>query len=118
MLQTHNLPPLQSRRREFRLTLLYKISQGLLPAIKPELYLTPIRNKRRITAKKFEGFQTNNIVEKHQNNNTKGYIVPTANTPEYKNSFFVRTPQEWNSLEDNIVSATSVESFKTRLSKQ
>ena len=78
MLKLHNLSPLQSRRRELRLTLLYKISQGLLPAIKPELNLTPLRNKRRITAKKFNDFQSSNIIEKHQNNNTKGYTIPSA----------------------------------------
>ena len=115
MLKSHNLPTLQTRRQEARLSLLYKISHGLLPSIPPEAYLTPIKNKRRITARSFNNFQHSNIVVRHQNNNTRGYIVPTANTAEYKNSFFVRTVQEWNSLEDDTVCATSVESFRTRL---
>ena len=50
MLVANNLSPLHLRRRDLRLTLLYKISQGLLPSINPEKYLTPIRNKRQITA--------------------------------------------------------------------
>ena len=115
MLQVHNLPSLQTRRREARLSLLYKISHGLLPSIMPETHLTPIRNKRRITAKKFKDFQHGNIVERHQNNNSRGYIVPAASTVEYKNSFFIRTLQEWNSLEDDTVCAPSVETFRARL---
>ncbi len=115
MLKSHSLPALQTRRREARLTLLYKISHGLLPSIEPDTYLTPIRNKRRITAKKFDNFQHDNIVERHQNNNTRGYIVQPAKTMELKNSFFIRTLQEWNSLENDTVCAPSVETFRARL---
>ena len=115
MLLTNNLPTLQSRRREARLTLMYKISHGLLPSIQPEAYLCPIKNKRRITARKFHGFDHSNIVERHQNNNTRGYVVPAATTSELRNSFFVRTLQEWNSLEDTTVCAPAVESFRSHL---
>ena len=86
--------------------------------MEPEQYLTPIRDKRRITAKKFDDYQANNIIDNHQNNNSKGYVVPNANTAEYKNSFFVKAPLIWNGLEDNIVSAPSVESFRARLVHQ
>ena len=115
MLKLHSLPALQTRRREARLTLLYKISHGLLPSIEPDTYLTPIRNKRRITAKKFDNFQHDNIVERHQNNNTRGYIVQPAKTLELKNYVCIRTLQEWNSLEDDTVCAPSVETFRARL---
>ncbi len=111
MLLTNNLPTLQSRRRESRLTLMYKISHGSLPSIPPEKYLCPIKNKRRITARKFHGFDHSNIVERRQNNNTRGCVVPSAKTSEFRNSFFVRTLQECNSR----VSALAVESFRSHL---
>ena len=110
MLETNNLSPLHLRRRDLRLTLLYKISQGLLPSIKADTYLTPIQNKRQISAKQFPDFASNNIVANHQNVNSKGFDVPYATTPQYKNSFFVRTLKEWNSLHEDVISAPSVES--------
>ena len=41
MLQELNLPTLQQRRKDARLTFLFKISHGLVPAIPREKYLTP-----------------------------------------------------------------------------
>ena len=115
MLSAYNLPTLQERRKALRLTLFYKISNNLVPAIPPDQYLTKAANKRRVRAKRFQDFNTTNIVERHQLCNSQGYIVPQATKDTYKHSFFVKTSQEWNSLDDNIVSAPSVESFKALL---
>ena len=49
MLQELNLPPLQECRKQQRLTTLYKIVKGHIPAMPPESFLTPAeRNGRRI----------------------------------------------------------------------
>ena len=61
MLESLNLSPLAQRRKELRLTFLFKISERLVPAIDKETYLVPPRTGRKITAsKKFEGFEATN----------------------------------------------------------
>ena len=51
MLQELNLPTLQQRRKDARLTFLYKISQGLVLGIPCENHLIPQKVKRIIKAK-------------------------------------------------------------------
>ena len=53
MLEELDLKPLHQRRKDLRLTFLYKIVEGLVPAVPSEDYLTPQRNKRRITERTF-----------------------------------------------------------------
>ena len=52
MLQELSLPSLQQRRKELRLIFLFKIAEGMVPAI-PADRLLQIKTKRKITAKKF-----------------------------------------------------------------
>ncbi len=115
MLQDLELLPLQERRKNIRLQLLYKIINGLVPAIPPEDYLKPVQNKRRIRPTTFDGFNSKNFVKNYQINHTQGLTVPSAKTDIYKNSFFIRTIKDWNLLEEETVTATSLENFKTRL---
>lgn len=115
MLQDLGLPPLQDRRRDLRLTFLFKVVEGLVPAIDINDYLRKQRPKRTIRAKRFENFVTKNIVENSVNNNSKCFDQITASTEIYKQSFFPRTVLEWNRLPDSIVCAESVEGFKSLL---
>ena len=39
----------------------------------------------------YPGFETKNIITKYVYNNSRGYVVPDAQTEQYKGSFFVRT---------------------------
>ena len=94
---------------------MYKVVEGLIPAIHPDEFLKKSRPKRNITAKKFEGFQATNIVEKQVRNNSKCFDIPPSKTPQYSNSFFVKTVIAWNQLDDTVVRASSVKSFKTAL---
>ena len=112
MLKELNIPTLQQRRKDDRLTFLYKISEGLIPAIPKENYLNPIINKRKIRAKSFDNCVTTNFVNRRQTLNKDSYTVPDSNTEQYKNSFFPRTIPEWNELE---VSASTVEDFKRKI---
>ena len=114
MLQDLELQPLQDRRKELRLVLLYKIAEGLLPAIPPDPYLTPCRPKRKIRARAFGDYVASNPVTRHQRVNDRCFEVPQSSTKAYQNSFFVRTIVDWNQLDNNTVSASSPETFKVR----
>ena len=43
------------------------------------------------------------------------FVIPRAKKDSFKFSFFPRTINEWNSLPKDIVNATSVDSFKSKL---
>lgn len=117
MLCDWELPTLQDRRKEMRLVFLFKVVEGLVPAIPPTTHLVPIRNKRKITAKKFENCVSKNIVESSQTNNNKCYRVPTSRTDIYRYSYFPRTIVDWNHLDDRTISAKKVEDFRSSLTK-
>ena len=112
MLEELNIPTLQSRRKDDRLTFLFKISKGLIPAIPKDQYLKPIENKRKIKAKTFDNCVTTNFVSRRQTLNQNSYTVPDANSKFYKNSFFPRTIPEWNELE---VTSSTLEDFKRQI---
>ena len=78
-------------------------------------YLKPIRPKRRIKAKTFSGCVTNIILTRHQNLNSKCFQLPESVSTVYRHSFFPKTISEWNELDEEIVSAPSVETFRNRL---
>ena len=82
------LPDLVTRRAYNRLSFLYKISEGLVPAIGQNVYLTKTPNKRKIKAKTFSGCISNNFVCKNERNNNKCFNTLNCSTPQYKNSFF------------------------------
>ena len=118
MLEEHNLPPLQQRRKEIRLALFYKVANGSLPGLPTADYLTPTRNKRKIKAKRFDDCVSRNIVDHHENRHSRCFQVPRAESDVYKNSFFVKTTSEWNSLEEEQVNCSTLDSFKASLQKQ
>ena len=116
MLKDQDLPSLQNRSMAVRLTFFYKVVEGLVPAISPDAFLKPQRPKRQIHAKKkIQGFDSKNIVEIHQSENTKSFIVEQSNTVQHSSSFFIKTVRDWNSLEEAIVCADSVEGFYSAL---
>ena len=110
MLNELDLPTLESRRKDNRLCFMFKISRGLVPAIPPPEYLTPVRHKRQIKAKSFENCETKNFVEKHQQLNENCFTTINSKSSVYSNSFFPRTISEWNRLDDT--SHPTFDSFK------
>ena len=119
MLRELKLPPLEERRKQQRLTTMYKIVNEEIPALPPEKFLTKAnKEKRKIKPRMFEGFETKNIVKKYAYNNTKGFLVPDSRTEQYKSSFFVRTVAEWNELEEEVVQANSAAAFSAALSRR
>ena len=117
MLRDHNIPPLQTRRRDARLTFMYRVVEGLVPAVPAQTYLTPAKPKRSVRAKQFKDYTSVNVVAKFATNNSRCFVVPNYTYEQNKNSFFARTVPEWNNLEDSTVCATSTESFRNSLSK-
>ncbi|XP_070195592.1 uncharacterized protein [Littorina saxatilis] len=101
MLKNLNLPPLEERRRQLRFNFLNRISEGLIPALPPDKFLTPAASRRRrVIPTRFQGYESSNIIERQAVNNTRGFRIPTCKTDQYKNSFFERTIAEWNQLSD------------------
>ena len=116
MLKELELPTLQERRKENRLSFLYKISRKQIPAIPSDTYLKPVVDKRkRKETKKFANYVTSNNVTKYQLCHDNCYKYVPGNTVIYNNSFFPRTISEWNQLRDT--SAPSLETFKELIRK-
>jgi len=90
MLNRLELIPLEDRRKNLRLTFMYKVVEGLVPAIAAPDFLTPFKpGRRRIKAKTFGGYSCSNIVERSVRLNSKPFIPPSTRTLQYKNLFFV-----------------------------
>ena len=141
MLHELNLTPLQERRKQQRLTTLYKIVKGHIPAMPPEIFLMPEdRNRRRIHLATRKDCDSDNTIPtlqsslsgtegchkpvlgvctipRHEIQNSCGFKIPDSKTEQYKNSFFVRTVADWNKLEDTAVTANSVTAFSSAMGR-
>ena len=118
MLQELNLPPLQERRKQQRLTTLYKTVKGHIPAMPPENFLTPAdRNRRRIRPTTFKDFSYDNTIARQEIRNSCGLKIPDSKTEQYRNSFFLRTVADWNKLENTVVTADSVTAFSSAVGR-
>ncbi len=87
---------LEERRRQQRLTMMYKIHNGLV-AVNKDAYMCPATRLSK-------------------SNNPLAYMIPDTGPDYYNQSYFPRTIREWNHLPTNIVKATTLDSFKSRLS--
>ena len=116
MLSQLDIPPLQERRRLQRLSFMYKVVKGQVPAVPIDHYLIKQRPKRNIRAKQFKNCVQNNIVENYVNNNSQCFQPIQAKTDNFKNSFFVRTILDWNKLNENSVNSGTLDSFRLSLS--
>ena len=115
MLSELEIPTLQNRRKDKRLAFLYSIQKGSVPAIDPKIYLIPVKSKRKIKAKTFQDHNSQNIIKRHQILHDKCYQLPPSKSTTYRHSFFPKTISEWNELSDSVVSADSIDIFKSRL---
>ena len=73
MLRDLKLQPLQQRRLESRLVMMYKILRGMVPAINAGEVFIPIRNKRQIKPKSHQDCYSSNIFSKYALNNSECY---------------------------------------------
>ena len=91
--------PLQERRHNSRITLLYKVKNNLVEV--PVEY-HPVPNNNRVSRR----------VHQQQ------YVRHQAQNDKYKFAFIPRTIVDWNKLPSNIVEAESLEDLKTRLASR
>ena len=118
MLQELNLLQLQERRKQQRLTTLYKIVKGHILAMPPENILTPAdRSRRRICPTTFNDCSYDNNFARQEIRNSCGLTTPDSKTEQYKNSFFIKTEADWNKLEDTVVTADSVTAFSSAVDR-
>ncbi len=103
MMESQGLPELSRRRKDNRLTFLYKIAEDKIPAIPPSLYLTEVRGKRNIRPTKRQDYIAANPIRRSCRNNTRCFTVPTSRSTVFEQSFVVRTIIDWNQLENNTV---------------
>ena len=91
--------PLKERRRRHKLTLFFKITNGLTPTYLTN-YLPPLVSE---------------VNPYHRRNPLERYI-PRSRTNIYKESFFPSTTLMWNALPDHIKLSDSLSAFKRHLS--
>ena len=115
MLHELNFPTLQDRRRDQRLTLMYRVVECHVPAINPDHYIQPQRQMLGTRATRFTENEHKNIVEHYSTNNSKCFKPIPTKTEIFKNSFFVRTVYDWNKLDESVINTNSLNSFRKRL---
>ena len=95
---------------------MYRVAEGLVPAIPSDHFPEPHKQSRRIRAPKhLADYITTSVVDNYIRNNSRTFEVPESNTDQHKHSFFPRTIKAWNRLDDSIVNSPSVNSFKCAL---
>ena len=93
MLDDLEWEPLEVRRRHDRLSMLYRMQHNLVD-IPANRYLSPSDSRTRGTIK---------------------FYQERISDTNYSNSFFPRTAKEWNKLPSRVVSAASLEEFRSSL---
>ena len=106
MLVKLELQELKERRTSQKLIFLYKVVEGLVPSTEPDDYLKKDVPRDLSLLKKFRTTRQKTSEEQY---------IPSSKTHQFSNSFFVKSLIDWNHLEDSVVCATNVESFKSAL---
>lgn len=86
---------LQNRRTSQKLCQLYKIVNGLTPQYLRNLLPPRVQDTSRYTLR-----------------NRDNYIIPASRTASYYNSYFPTTLRDWNLLDQNLRSASSLNIFR------
>ena len=77
MLETLELSSLEQRRSVNRLVFMYKVVEGLVPAIPADEFLKPKKPKR---PRKYTDYITKNLVDRHSVNNDRCFEIENCNT--------------------------------------
>ena len=97
MLQHLEWCSLQDRRKDSRLNMFYKIVNNKVEIPKTDRLIPQKRQTRH--------------------SHTKSFQIPSGKTEYRKESFFPRTITDWNKLPENTINSTSLDSFKSSISK-
>ena len=113
------IPSLEARRKSIRLTFMYKVVEGLIPAMPPRDFIKFQRPGRNIKAKRDPNFIfSKSPIGNYIKNNVRCLEILDATSAQYKNSFFIKTASEWNTLDNTVVHAKSPDIFKNLISKE
>ena len=82
LLRKLDLPPLQVHRQQLRLTFLFKMIEGLVPAIPPEYFFTFNKPGRKIRPKRNSSFETSNMVNSYTRNNNRSLETKPCRTSQ------------------------------------
>ena len=98
MIEQLKWTPLEERRKNARLTMLYKISNQEVNVAASHKLVPPDRISRNMGINSFQ--------------------IPQCNTTTRKESFYPRTIRDWNALPSSVTSVSSLESFKRLLTNK
>ena len=101
MLETLEVSSLEQRRSFKRLVFQYKVVEGLVPALSPDVFLKPEKPKRQIKARQYTNYISKNIVDGHRVTNDRSFVIKNCRTEQLKQSFFIKTVVEWNHLDQD-----------------
>ena len=91
MLTNLNLDTLDNRRRDQRLTFMYRTVRGSIPALPTETFFRPQKtNRRHIQPKHFPDHGSSKCFQQLTTNSTRYFIVPTTHPEQFKNSYFCK----------------------------
>ncbi len=99
MLEDLKWQTLEERRKQQRLTMMYKITNGHV-AVNADKYITPTEPLR---------------TSRHQHSQMLTVPPSKLNPDYYRYSFFPRTVREWNALPAQVVDAPTTSAFRARL---
>ena len=119
MLRRHNIPTLESRRRENRLAMMHKLANDGVPALPKSVFLVPAKPRKQLkTPHHLKDFQTDtSAIDRLIYNHPNCFVVPSSKTEQYENSFFVKTILEWNHLDKCVAGSKSPEEFRSNFNK-
>jgi hypothetical protein len=117
MLQDNDIVPLHERRKYLRLTFLYKVVEGLVPALPHHQFVNKTRSRKNVSTRKYRDYVTCDTLDNIQVNSTRGFQARQSNTDIYTHLFFPRIIRDWNLLPESTVTSASVEAFKTSLQR-
>ena len=72
----------QVRRQQLRLTFLFKVVEGLVPAMPPEHFFTVSKTGRKIRPKRNSSFETSNIVNSYTRNDNRSLEIKPCRTSQ------------------------------------
>ena len=119
MLRNHDIPSLETRRKETRLNMMFRVERNLLPALPLSEFLKAAKPRRKIKPPSHlkDYVADTTALERLVYNHPNCFIVPESKTDQYKHSFFVQTVLEWNHLDECVVGSSSPGDFRINLSQ-
>ena len=77
MLETLELSSLEQRRSFNRLVFLFKVVEGLVTAVPPDVFLKP---KRQIKSRQYTNYISKSIVDRHNVSNDRSFVIENCGT--------------------------------------